>query len=79
METKIKEILSEIQPDYIFSDEKNFIDEGYLDSFDIVTLVSELENTFSIIISAMDIIPENFVSINSICALVKKSRKVEKR
>lgn len=45
METKIKEILSEIQPDYIFSDEKNFIDEGYLDSFDIVTLVSELENT----------------------------------
>ena len=78
MESKIKEILCEIQPDYNFSEEKNFIEEGYLDSFDIVTLVSELENAFSIVISAMDIVPENFTSINSICTLVKKSKKKQK-
>lgn len=74
-ETRILEILKDIQPAYEFEEDVDFIEEGYLDSFDIVTLVSELENAFGIIISALEILPENFNSVKSISALVEKSKK----
>lgn len=47
-----------------------------LDSFDVVTLVSELEEKFSIAIDGEDIIPENFSSVDRIANLVEKSEKV---
>jgi acyl carrier protein len=75
METKIIEILEELQPSFNFKDEEaDFVKMGYLDSFDVVTLVAELEHEFSILISALDIIPENFASVKSICQLVEKSK-----
>lgn len=75
MKEKILAILKEIQPDFAFEDGVDFIEEGYLDSFDIVQLVAELEAQFKIIISALDIVPENFNSAEAIRALVEKSQK----
>lgn len=72
---KILETLKEIQPEFEFEDGVDFVDEGYLDSFDVVTLVTELEKEYNIIISALDIIPENFSSVQNIAALVKRSSK----
>lgn len=72
-EEKILQILKDIQPDYDFEDGADFVASGYLDSFDVVTLVSELEGAFDIAISALDIVPENFASLASIAALVEKS------
>lgn len=72
-EEKILKILKDIQPDYDFEDGVDFVAQGYLDSFDVVTLVAELEGSFGIVISALDIVPENFASIKSILALVDKS------
>lgn len=74
-ENKILEILKDIQPTYEFEDGVNFVEQGYLDSFDVVTLVAELEDAFNIAISALDILPENFASVKSIAALVEKSHK----
>ena len=73
MKEKILAILKEVQPDFAFEDGVDFIEEGYLDSFDIVQLVAELEAQFKIIISALDIVPENFNSIAAISGLIQKS------
>lgn len=72
MET-IKSILQDIRPDFDFSESSNFIEDGMLDSFDIVSLVSELEAAFDIVIDGLDIVPENFIRIEKIGKLVMKS------
>lgn len=76
MEEQVLCILKELQPTYAFEEGVDFIEQSYLDSFDVVTLVTELEETFSVSISALDIIPENFSSVKSICALVRRSAKM---
>lgn len=73
MKEKIVEILTELRPEFDFTEEVNFIEEGMLDSFDIVSLVDELETNFNVKIDGVDIIPENFSSIDSIEALLKKN------
>ena len=73
MKDKILSILSEIRPEFDFSEDVNFFEEGMLDSFDIVTLIAELETQFDIKIAGIDVTPENFSTIDSIEALVKKS------
>lgn len=75
MKEKLYEILSKIRPEFNFGDSNNFVEDGYLDSFDIVTLVSEIENEFNIMIDGLDIIPENFESVDAICALINKAGK----
>lgn len=68
----ILELLVDLKDDVDFENSKDFIEDGLLDSFDLVSLVSELEEAFNIEIKGSDIIPENFVSINSIMQLVEK-------
>ena len=71
---KIIEILQSIRPEENFSDSDNFIEDGLLDSFDLISLVTELDKTFSISIDGVDIIPENFKSIESIKQLLQKNK-----
>lgn len=75
MKKKVLEILKEIQPTFGFEEGVDFVESGYLDSFDVVQLVSELENEFDILISALEILPENFASVKDICALISRSEK----
>lgn len=75
MEEKVLAILKELQPTFDFEEGTDFVEAGYLDSFDIVQLVAELESQFSVLISALDILPENFASVKAICALVERSQK----
>ena len=71
MKEQIIKILTELRPEFDFTQEGvDFIDEGMLDSFDLVTLVSELDNTFGISIDGVDILPENFSSVDAIAALL---------
>lgn len=72
MEESILEVLKQINPDVDFEASRDFVEDGLLDSFEIVDLVSELEDEFSIEISGRDIIPENFISLETIVALVRK-------
>lgn len=73
MKEKVLEILSNIRPEFDFTDDVNFIAEGMLDSFDLVTLVSDLDSTFGISIDGVDIVPENFMSVEAIINLLKKN------
>lgn len=70
---QIFNILADLRPEFDFKDSTDFIEDGYLDSFDIITLVSELEEQFNVKIDGLDIVPENFCSAEAITALVKKS------
>lgn len=70
---KIYEMLSRLRPEFDFHDSDNFIEDGILDSFDVIALVSDIEEEFAIKIDGLDIIPENFVSTGSIIKLIRKN------
>lgn len=74
MKEQIIKILTELRPEFDFTQEGvDFIEEGMLDSFDIVNLVSELDATYNISIDGVDILPENFGTIEAIEQLLKKN------
>ena len=73
MKDKVIQILKDIRPEYEFTEELNFIEEGMLDSFDIVNLVTSLDEEFGISIDGVDILPENFSSIERIIVLLNKN------
>lgn len=73
MKDKILEILSNLRPEFDFTSSSNFIDDGLLDSFDIVSLVTELEEQYDVSIDGEDIMPENFSSVEAIIELIEKS------
>ncbi len=75
MQTKILEILNGLRPEFDFTSSSDFIGDGMLDSFDIVSLVTELEDNFNITVDGEDIIPDNFSSVDAIITLIEKSEK----
>ncbi|MDJ0646362.1 MAG: phosphopantetheine-binding protein [Flavobacteriaceae bacterium] len=75
MKNEILELLTEIRPEFDFSDSSNYIEEGMLDSFDIVSLVSSIDERYQVSIDGVDIIPENFSNIDSIVSLINRSSK----
>lgn len=68
----LAEILKEIRPEFDFTTSSDFIGDGMLDSFDVVTLVSTLDKTYGISIQGTEIVPENFQNLQAIEALLKK-------
>ena len=72
MKVKVLKILGEIRSEFDFTISSNFIEEGMLDSFDIITLVTTLDEEFSISIEGTEVIPDNFISVESICSLLLK-------
>jgi len=73
MKNQIISILKEIRPEFDFDQDVNFIEEGILDSFDVISLVTSLDDHFGISINGIDILPENFATIDSIEALLIKN------
>ena len=74
MKEQIIKILTELRPEFDFTQEGvNFIEDGMLDSFDMVNLVNDLDSTFGISIDGVDILPENFSTVDSIEQLLKKN------
>lgn len=69
---KLIEILSDLHPDVDFETEEGLVDNGILDSLDIVTLITEINDKFDVSIPAEEIIPENFNSAESLYALIKR-------
>lgn len=63
-------ILREIDDSIDYEKEKALIDDRLLDSFGVITLVSELEDAFDIVIEASEMIPENFNSAQAIYNMV---------
>jgi len=66
------EILNGIRPEFDFSVPGDFIANGMLDSFDMITLVATLDKEYEISIDGVDIVPENFNNLQSIEALLSR-------
>jgi acyl carrier protein len=69
---KVLTILTEIRPEFDFSVSDDYIRDGMLDSFDVVTLVSTLDNAFGISIPGVEIVPENFRNVSAIATLLER-------
>jgi len=69
---ELMEILEELRPDVDFENETGLIANGILDSFDIVSLVTELNDAYDIEIKPNYLVPENFNSAQAILELVEK-------
>lgn len=65
-------ILQDLHPEVDFSTEDALIDGGILDSFDIVSIVTEIDDVFGVEIPAEALIPENFNSAKALYALVRQ-------
>ncbi|MEY8390547.1 acyl carrier protein [Lachnospiraceae bacterium] len=72
MREQLLDILNDLRPDVEFEKEKKLIDDGVLDSFDIVSLVSELNSEFDVEINVMDLEPENFNTVEAMLELIVK-------
>ena len=65
-------ILNELHPEVDFETETALIDNKVLDSFDIVTIVAEIDAEYDVQIPAVELTPENFNSAQALYALVEK-------
>lgn len=74
MKEQIIKILSDLRPEFDFTQDVDFIEEGMLDSFDLVSLVSDIETELGVAIQGMDILPENFSSIDAIIKVIEKNK-----
>ncbi len=71
----ILKMLMELRPEFDFKDSEDFVMDGLLDSFDIISLISMIEEKYDVKVDGLDIIPENFSSVDSIEKLINKSRR----
>jgi acyl carrier protein len=69
---ELTEILENLHPEVDFQTCTTLIDDKILDSFDIITIISEINDAFDVVIPAEEIIPENFNSAQALYALVTR-------
>lgn len=69
---QLLEILKGIRPDVDFENETALIDDGILDSFDVVSIISELDDAFDVQIRITELDPDNFNSAEAIWKLVQE-------
>ncbi len=69
---KLIEILKKVRPDVDFENETALIDDGILDSFDVISIISELDNEFGVQVRITELDSNNFNSAEAIWSLVKE-------
>lgn len=72
---KLMEILKGIRADVDFDNEKALVDDGILDSFDVVSIISEIDDAFGVQIRIAELDPENFNSVEAIWNLIQSLKK----
>lgn len=72
MKDRIVEILEDINPDVDYATCATLVDDRHLDSLSMVSLIAELEDAFDITVPAVEVVTDNFNSVNAICALVER-------
>lgn len=68
---QLMKILEEARPDIDFVNEKNLIDGEVLDSFDIISIIMEINNVFKIELDPEDLEAKNFNSVDAIWNLIQ--------
>ena len=74
MRETILEILTGVRSDVDFENNTKLIDDGILESLDIVAIVGELNDEFDVEISVEDLVPENFNSVDAMVELITRAQ-----
>ena len=74
MKEQLLEILEDLRPEVDFETETALVTDGILDSFDIVSLVAQLNDEFDVTIGVDDLEPENFDTVDAMIALIESMR-----
>ena len=69
---KLLEILSSLHPEVDFKNTEDLVDDGILDSLDIVAIVTEIDAEMGVSIPAEEIVPENFNSVKALMELIER-------
>lgn len=69
---RLNNILRELHPDVDFGSEVSLASGGVLDSFDVVTLVGEIEDFYGVVIPPEELVPENFESMETIAEMIRR-------
>ncbi|MGN0367768.1 MAG: acyl carrier protein [Wujia sp.] len=69
---QLLEILEDLVPGGNFEGRTGLVDDGVLDSFTILNLISEISDEFGVDIPVSEVVPENFDSVETIMALIEK-------
>lgn len=72
MREEVMNILENLRPEVDFASQTKLIDDGVLDSFDLVSLLGEVNDHFDVEVSFDDIEPENFNSVDAMVSLIEK-------
>jgi len=72
MMEKLIEILEELKPDVEFTKDTKLVEDKIFDSLGMISLVAELSDEFDIEISPMDIVPENFATVETLYEMIER-------
>ena len=72
---RLLKLLNEIRPDLDFTKESRLVTDSVIDSFDIITIVTEINEVFDISINAADLEPENLNSAEAMWELITRLEK----
>ena len=70
--SELLNMLRDMHPDIDFETAEGLIDRKVLTSFDVVSIVAELSETWGVDIGAVNIVPENFNSARALYALIER-------
>ena len=70
--SELLQILQDMHPDVDFETHQSLIDDKVIDSFDVITLVAEINDRMDIAIPAEELVPENFNSYAALQALLNR-------
>lgn len=71
---KILEMLNKVRPDIDFASEKALVDDGLLDSVDVMSIVAALKDSFGVVVPMAELDPEDFNSAETILSLVERKK-----
>ena len=66
------EILTNLHPEVDFETCSTLVDDKIIDSFDIVTIISEINEEYDVVIPAEEIVPDNFNSAQALYQLIQR-------
>lgn len=72
---ELLKILSNVRPDVDFESETELVDDGILDSMDIVSIISEIDDAFDVQIRITELDPDNFNSAENLWTLIQNLKK----
>ena len=64
-------MLKKIKPNVDFENEDALVDDGILESLDIITIIAEIADTYDVIIPSDEITSDNFNSAEALYELVE--------